>query len=81
MVFGGNQYHFSTEGLYTAAAGAQTACQSYIDVNANTGYNLFEIRSVEELEFVVDVARALVHMGERSREEGYILGTVLSRNY
>ena len=42
---------------------------------------MFEIRSVEELEFVVDVARALVHMGERSREEGYILGTVLSRNY
>ena len=77
MAFGGNRYHFSVEGhSSTTAAAGQTACQSYVDAIANTGYNLFEIRSMEEMEFVVDVARALVHMGERSKDIGYFLGII-----
>ena len=80
MAFGGNQFYFSFE-MQPTAADALNTCQSHVTEAGDTGFQPVEIRSLQELEFLGDVTRALVHSGERSRTVGYFIGNPVESNH
>lgn len=71
--FESDLYHFSTTPVADFDE-AVLACKDYIDTEGNSGYKLVESNQDSVWRLLTDVARALVHFGERDREMGYYVG-------